>query len=131
MKEGITLAQLKEDGPGAFSRLFTLYYRDLVLYAGRYLTDQTECEDIVQETFLKAYRHLDAFRRESSEKTWLVRIAINACNDLRRSRWFRLTDRRVTPEELPEAACAPHDTALGDAILRLPRKQREAVLLYY
>lgn len=34
MEEGITLIQLREGGQQAFSRLFTLYYRDLVLYAG-------------------------------------------------------------------------------------------------
>lgn len=111
--------------------LMEKHERELLRTCYAILQDRQLAEDAVQETFLKAYRHLDAFRGESSEKTWLVRIAINVCNDLRRSRWFRLTDRRVTPEELPEAACAPHDTALGDAILRLPRKQREAVLLYY
>ncbi|MDD3411386.1 MAG: sigma-70 family RNA polymerase sigma factor, partial [Eubacteriales bacterium] len=41
------------------------------------------------------------------------------------------TDRRVTPEELPDDGCTPRDTALSDAILRLPHKQKEAVLLYY
>ena len=47
MEEGITLIQLREGGQQAFSRLFTLYYRDLVLYAGRYLPEQAACEDNV------------------------------------------------------------------------------------
>lgn len=60
-----------------------------------------------------------------------MRIAINVCNDQRRSRWFRFMDRSVTPEELPEDSCTLHDTELSDAILRLPHKQKEAILLYY
>ena len=43
------------------------------------LHDKAMAEDAVQETFLKAYRGLDAFRGESSVKTWLTRIAINTC----------------------------------------------------
>ena len=85
------------------------------------------------ETFFKAYRALDSFRGECDEKTWLMRIAINTCRDMRRSRWTRHVDRRVTPEMLPEAS-APfeeRDEELTLALMRLPPKQREAVLLRY
>lgn len=112
-------------------RLMTLYERDLLRTCYAILQDRQLAEDAVQEAFLKAYRHMGGFRSESSEKTWLMRIAINVCNDQRRSRWFRFTDRRVTPESLPEQVCQAQDTTLADAVLRLPRKQREAVLLYY
>lgn len=57
----------------------------------------------MQETFLKAYRSLDSFRSDSSEKTWLMKIAMNTCRDLRRFAYFRCTDRRFTPDMLPEA----------------------------
>jgi len=49
-----------------------------------YLKDVNMAEDTVQEAFLKAYQHMDSFRGESSEKSWLYRIAINVCNDMRR-----------------------------------------------
>ena len=97
------------------------------------LGDASLAEDAAQETFLKAYRALDSFRGEWDEKTWLVRIAINTCRDMRRSRWTRHVDRRVTPEMLPEAS-APfdeRDEELTLALMRLPPKQREAVLLRY
>ena len=68
------------------------------------LGDASLAEDAAQETFLKAYRALDSFRGECDEKTWLMRIAINTCRDMRRSRWTRHVDRRVTPEMLPEAS---------------------------
>ena len=51
------------------------------------LSRPEEAEDAAQETFLKAYRALDSFRGECDEKTWLMRIAINTCRDMRRSRW--------------------------------------------
>ena len=69
-----------------------------------YLHDVHLAEDAVQETFIKAYRTLDTFRSASSEKTWLTRIAMRTCCDMRRTFWFRRMDRRVTPEMLPDCA---------------------------
>ena len=97
------------------------------------LGDASLAEDAAQETFLKAYRALDSFRGECDEKTWLMRIAINTCRDYHRTAWLRHVDRRVTPEMLPEAS-APfdeRDEELTLALMRLPPKQREAVLLRY
>ena len=112
-------------------RLMAQYERELLRTCYAILQDRQLAEDAVQETFLKAYRHLSSFREESSEKTWLMRIAINVCKDQRRSRYFRFMDRRLTPDELPDAGCTPQDTELSDAVLALPHKQKEAVLLYY
>ena len=98
-----------------------------------YLRDWEAARDAVQETFLKAYRAMHGFRGACSEKTWLIRIAVNECRSMRRSAWHRRVDRRVTPEELPVAADA-RDEAAADvmaAVLSLPRRYREAVTLYY
>ena len=90
-------------------------------------------KDAVQETFLKAYRGLPSFRGKCSEKTWLMRIAVNVCRDMLRSSWFRTIDRRVSLEQLPEPVFHPveEDQFLMESILTLPLKQREVVLLYY
>lgn len=56
-----------------------------------YLRDKESAEDAVQETFLKAYRALHTFRGDCSEKTWLMRIAVNVCRDMGRSRWIEGT----------------------------------------
>ena len=79
------------------------------------LKNRASAEDAVQETFIKAYRALPNFRGECSEKTWLMRIAINTCRDMTRTPWFRHTDRRVTPEEISS----------------LPDRYRDVLLLYY
>ena len=98
-----------------------------------YLRDAELAKDAVQETYLKAYRALDGFRGECAEKTWFMRIAINTCRDMRRSAWFRHMDRRVTPDMLP-AAFLPFEEADEElllAVMALPVKLRETVLLYF
>ncbi len=99
-----------------------------------YLRDRELAEDATQETFLKAYRALPSFRGESSEKTWLMRIALNVCRDMQRSAWFRHVDRRVEVEKLQTPA-APAEFGEADdltqAILRLPQKYREVILLHF
>ena len=97
------------------------------------LQDKGLAEDAVQDTFLKAFRSIESFRGECSEKTWLTRIAINTCRDMQRGGWFRHIDRRVTPDMLPEAIVQPtaDHSDLTLAVMNLPRKYREAIMLYY
>lgn len=113
-------------------RLVETYQTSLRRMSYAILRDVDQAQDAVQETFLKAYKGWDAFRGECSEKTWLMRIAVNVCRDLKRSGWFRHLDRRITPEELPLAA-NPEDerVELTLAIMRLPERLKEVVLLYY
>lgn len=96
-----------------------------------YLRDASLAEDAAQETFIKAWRSLASFRSESSERTWLMRIAVNTCRDALRTSWFRRLDRRVTPEELPLVSPGPQEPALAQAITRLPARDREVILLRY
>ena len=95
------------------------------------LGDASLAEDAAQETFLKAYRALDSFRGECDEKTWLMRIAINTCKDVRRNAWFRRVNRAVSLDSLPEAPApfASRDHELARAVLSLRPQLREAVLL--
>lgn len=115
------------------THLVETYQLALLRLCFAYLHDRALAEDAVQETFLKAYRALPKFRGQSSEKTWLSRIAVNTCRDMRRGAWFRHTDRAVTPDMLPEPAVSPspRDDTLTLAVMALPIKLRESVLLYY
>ena len=121
------------DTPEVLERLVREYQTPLRRLCCVLLKDIHLADDAVQETFIKAYRSLNAFRRESSEKTWLIRIAVNTCRDMMRSRWFVHIDRSVDIAGLPEesAESDPEDTDLLEAVLCLPVKQREVVLLYY
>lgn len=114
-------------------RMMEQYGADVLRLCCVYLRDAKLAEDAAQETFLKAYRSMDAFRGESGEKTWLAAIAVNVCRDWRRGAWFRHIDRSVDWEKLGLAAEAPKtaESGLMQAIMRLPRKQRAAVLMRY
>ena len=116
-----------------FKQMVIGYEKDLLRMCRVYLRDAALAEDAVQEVFLKAYKSLDAFRGEASEKTWLMRIAVNVCKDFRRNAWFRFVDRRIVFEEL-QTPCAPpteEHMALTSEIMRLPRKEIDVILLYY
>ena len=113
--------------------LFDKYEKDLIRMCCAYLKDLSMAEDAVQETFLKVYKGLDSFQGMSSEKTWLFRIAINVCNDMRRSAWFRFIDRKIDIERLQIPKWEQNDVSISlmMEIMRLPHKYMEVVLLYY
>lgn len=126
-------AVTESDNEERLNRMMERYGKDLLRLCCMYLRDASLAEDAVQETFLKAYQHLDTFRGACSEKTWLVSIAVNVCRDLRRSAWYRYMDRSVDMDSLRLEANAPEmpGWALMQEIMRLPRREMEAVLLYY
>lgn len=116
-----------------FERLVNQFQASLLRTCYMYLRDQEQAEDAVQETFFKAYRNLGAFRGESAEKTWLMKIAVNTCHDMRKTAWSLHMDRRVTPEMLPEASVPfeEFEEGLIVEVMNLPLRLREVVLLYY
>ena len=122
-----------QDQNERFERLVNQYQTSLLRTCYMYLRDREQAEDAVQETFFKAYRNLGAFRGESAEKTWLMKIAVNTCHDMRKTGWFRHMDRRVTPEMLPEASVPfqEFEEGLIVEVMNLPLRLREVVLLYY
>ena len=114
-------------------QLVDRYQEQVMRMCFLYLCDKTLAEDAMQETFLKVYRALDTFRREASEKTWIMRIAIRTCYDMNHSGWFRVFNRQVTPDMVPETAVPfeESDDELMNAVIRLPIRLREVILLYY
>ena len=90
-------------------------------------------KDAVQETFLKAYRGLPSFRGECSEKTWLMRIAVNTCKDYRRTQWLRHRNQTSPIDELPEAVLPTTSVSreLFLTVMSLPDKYKQVVLLYH
>lgn len=100
-----------------------------------YLRDVGQAEDAMQDTFLKAFMSMDRFeqRNGSTERAWLMRIAVNVCHDYHRSRWFRHIDRTKTLDDLP-ARCGtifPEDRSLLLDVYNLPEKYKRVILLYF
>jgi RNA polymerase sigma-70 factor, ECF subfamily len=81
------LALMRRGEPAAFAALMRQNNRRLYRLARSIVRDESEAEDVVQETYVRALAHLDDFRGEASLTTWLARIAANeALGRLRRRR---------------------------------------------
>ena len=65
----------------AFDLLVRKYQHRIIALIGRYVGDWSECQDVAQETFLRAYRALDGFRGDAQFYTWLHRIAVNTAKN--------------------------------------------------
>jgi RNA polymerase sigma-70 factor (ECF subfamily) len=63
----------------AFDELMIRYERQIYRVCYRFVDNRDDAMDLAQEVFIKAFEHLPTFRRESSLKTWLYRIAMNHC----------------------------------------------------
>jgi len=63
----------------AFDELMIRYERQVYRVCYRFVNNRDDAMDLAQEVFIKAFEHLANFRRESSMKTWLYRIAMNHC----------------------------------------------------
>ena len=63
----------------AFDEIMIRYERQIYRVCYRFVENRDDAMDLAQEVFIKAFEHLASFRRESSLKTWLYRIAINHC----------------------------------------------------
>jgi len=96
----------------AFDRLYRDHVDRMYRFAQRLCGSPEDAKDLVQETFLSAYRSLKDFRGESSVSTWLYTIAAHACQRMRRK-------RKGEPErELSLDALIP--TSDGDMPLQVP-----------
>ena len=95
--EEITLVtQAREGDTRAFGELVRRYEGKIFRLAQHITQNREDAEDVLQETFMKAYEHLDQFKGDSKFYTWIVRIAVNqALMKLRR----RKTDKSVSLDE--------------------------------
>jgi RNA polymerase sigma-70 factor (ECF subfamily) len=75
------LVERVRDDKQAFDLLVAKYQRRLMRLLSRIVHDPAEAEDVVQETFIKAYRALRHFRGDSAFYTWLYRIGINTAKN--------------------------------------------------
>jgi len=90
------VAQARKGDDRAFAELVKRYEAKIFRLAQHITQNREDAEDVLQETFLRAYEHLDQFQGNSKFYTWIVRIAVNqALMKLRRRR----TDKSVSLDE--------------------------------
>ncbi len=86
-REPVSLEALQQGDRGEFARLVEQYSPMIYRLGSKMLDNPQDVEDMLQETFIKAYRHLGDFDGRSSLSTWLYRIATNeALMAMRRKR---------------------------------------------
>jgi RNA polymerase sigma-70 factor (ECF subfamily) len=126
----------------AFNQLVVRHQDHLFGLVYRLVPDRDQAADVVQETFLSAYRNLGSFRG-GSVKSWLGRIAVNAAMDLQRARrrrpsqpypeledesWQPPAAEDVEPEH--KALAGERSRVLAAALAALPFDQRTCIVLY-
>jgi RNA polymerase sigma-70 factor (ECF subfamily) len=136
--------QARQGDQRAFGVLVERHSRSVFRLAFRMTQNEQDAEDLVQETFLKAYKQLHRFDGRSAFGTWLYRIAANCSLDLirarknRRERQTALTsettdwlDRVAAPDPSPERLARSGQVAslLKPALAQLTELERTAFVL--
>jgi len=96
------VAQARLGDETAFTELAERYQRNIFRLAQNITQNREDAEDVLQETFLKAYQHLPEFEGHSKFYTWIVRIAVNeSLMKLRKRKWDKTVwlDEPVTVGE--------------------------------
>jgi RNA polymerase sigma-70 factor (ECF subfamily) len=105
------VAQVCAGDSGAFRVLVERHSRPVFRLAYRLTGNQEDAEDVVQETFLRAYRRLERFESRSGFGTWIHRIAVNCAMDLLRQRPRHQTAAPL--DNFDGAADVPDEGAAG------------------
>lgn len=140
------VARVQNGDKRAFDLLVLKYQRRIMRLLSRLINNNSDIEDVAQETFIKAYRALPNFRGDSAFYTWLYRIAINTANN-----WLTSQQRRpqtidlvknqenetfnpidsLTDINTPDALLASQQIAqtVNQALQELPPDLRTAITL--
>mgnify|MGYP004667258793 FL=1 len=122
-----------ENGTDYISQLFSQHGDEIIRLCFLYLKNREDAEDAAMETFSRALNNAGSFRGGAQPRTWLVRIAINVCKDMLKTK-FRRNNMGSAPLETIAAndEISLHEDALAvtAAIASLPLIYREAAVLH-
>ena len=113
-----------EDVETIIERYGDLLYRLCILM----LKNESDAEDVIQETLIKFYRKAPVFEDADHEKAWLIRVATNECRDLLR---FRVRHPLAEVEQIMVASEDSADSGILEALASLPEKYKLVLALYY
>ncbi len=145
MSDEDLMSQFQAGSVEAFDILVSRYKDPLTNYIYRFVGDIKECEDLLQETFLRVYRNRHSYRRIARFSTWLYTIAGN----LARSEYRKRKRRRISSlqsinkndeeyeMEVPDETFSPdkdaestiQDFYIQEALSQIPEEFREVVVL--
>ena len=129
--------QTQKGSPAAFEALVRQHQRMIHSLTFRMTGSPADAEDLAQETFLRAYAQIGAFRGTAKFSTWLYRIAVNTCLNWRQSEARRFQLQTDFAGEFSTQCLNGENVAVENqssqqvqsALLKLPAKQRAAIVL--
>ena len=138
--DAVELALIRAAGNGdsrAFAKLVSKYERRLRFLGIRFFKNDTDCDDFVQEVFIKVFTGLHSFKGDSQFSTWLMRIAYNtAVNTINRRKEYlsfpenyEILDTTTDPEEKHLKNMTAQ--VIRDSISELPEKFSMCLIFYF
>ena len=121
------IRKAKAKDPDAFSSLIHFYMKDLYRVAISILMNDEDAADAIQDTILGCWEKLHTLKEEKYFKTWITRVLINRCYDIRKKQ------QRITAMEDFEEPSAEdqYNVELKEALEQLDEKYRIVMVLYY
>jgi RNA polymerase sigma-70 factor (ECF subfamily) len=118
----------------AFAILVDRHHARCLRVATHLMGDADDADDVVQDAFVRAYRHLGSYRERDRFVAWLLRIVVNQCRtrSSKEARFIRFdAELHGQPTDDDTATAGDHRAALARALGQLRSDQREAVVLRF
>ncbi|MBE6033827.1 MAG: sigma-70 family RNA polymerase sigma factor [Clostridiales bacterium] len=143
-KERLLIKKAKEGDEGSFETLILSCKGKAYNIALRYVKNENDAMDILQESFIKIFRHLDKFNEESKFETWVYRIVVNACNDFLRKNKNKYNQLSLLSKEdeememdIPDSTPSPeelllkkeHGAYILDCLEKIPIEHKKILIL--
>ncbi|HHW4668221.1 MAG TPA: RNA polymerase sigma factor RpoE [Xylella fastidiosa subsp. multiplex] len=113
----------------AFDTLVRKYQHRVIALIGRYIADWSECQDVAQETFVRAYRGICNFRGDAQFSTWLHRIAVNTAKNHLAARNRSLLSNEAEIEEAEQFNHSSHLSDTNTPERELMRQELEQIVM--
>ena len=128
ISDAAVVAQVLAGDKDAFRLLVDRHTRSIYGVAYRMTGNQHDAEEILQETFLRAYRSLHSFELRASFSTWLYRIAVNRCLDFLKAKKmtdaYQITDNQDHDEDSREVQIAATNPGPERLLLSAEARQK-------
>lgn len=112
-----------------FTRYAERYINTVFRVAFHYIKSSADAEDVTQNVFLKLLRQDKVFESDEYVRNWLIRVTLNECKNLVRTRWWRHESYEDYAASLTFDKPAHSD--LFYAVMELPKRYRIPIYLYY
>lgn len=114
-----------------FEKYVKLYRRNVFAAALCLVRNESDADDITQETFLRLYRYGGSFNDDEHVKAWLIKCAVNRGKTLLASRWYRYSEPLDAAAEFIHTESNDSDEGILRLLGKLSKKDRIALHMYY